>query len=319
MSKEDEFPPYGPVPIEKRRPLRHWKPESHPLERPMLSQPITSYKLLNRSTEREKPERAAGDKNRLSRARLDAGPTRQRMSPPAVDELIREIDEEESNKLNVADGYNPTPPRPREGLGLQLRPQHPDNYFMEYFSGPAYYDPRGIRRSHPYLEVVESCPIPPSIIKKPKPKVRSEIGEKVDRPPPPKGDIPPKVYRAKNILFEGYSLYQWKKKAPAEFSGEGYLAEIQHVVDILQDNPRGKVRIRASVGWDAPVRPVPFFLDEEDIKDWTIQTMTGRGQAVANQLRARGIDPKRITIELGNVGRGDENKKVEFIFDIPAP
>lgn len=317
MTDEYEFPPHGPVPYEKRRPLRPWNLESEPLERPMLSQPITSYKLLNRSTEQEKPERAAGDKNRLTRARPDFGPTRERIAPPAVDELKRQIDEEESNRLNVFDGYNPTPPRPREGFGLQLRPQHND--INEYFTGPKWDDPRGIQRSPPYLEVVETRPIripPPAIIKKPKPY--REIGEKVVRPQPkpaaPK--VPPK-FSAKNILFHAYDYEEWVNGGPAKFRGNDYLRDIQRVADILRDNPNVKVRIRASVASDG--RFMLSKITEKNRQDWIKGTMIRRGQAVANHLNARGIDPKRISTELGYVGSEDEDRKVEFIFDAPAP
>ena len=320
MADDDEFPPYGPVPDEKRRPLRHWKPESHPLERPMLStsggspQPITSYKLLNRSTEREKPERAAGEKNRLASARLDIGPTRQRMAPPAVDELIREIDEEESNRLNVMDGYSPRPPRPREGFGLQLRPQHDD--INEIFTGPKWYDPRGIRRSPPYLEVVESRPIPPpTIIKKPKREVRSqEVGDKVDRPTLKRvTPEPDRVFKAKKIRFKGYWPQDWAANRPAEFLDRTFIDDIEKVAKRLRDDPDVKVRVRANVSEASK----PWFYTEEDMKNWMLATMQRRGEAIEKQLWARGIDPKRIATELGSVGKSDDDRNVEFFFDVP--
>jgi hypothetical protein len=60
-------------------------------------------------------------------------------------------------------------------------------------------------------------------------------------------------------------------------------------------------------------------LDEEDVKNWIKLTMIRRGQAVAKQLQARGIDSGRISIEPGEVGSEAGDRKVEFIFGAPAP
>jgi hypothetical protein len=288
MAVEDEFPPYGPVQEEKRRPARHWTPEGRLEGRPMLSQPATSRKLLNRATEKQGPERATGDRNRSSRARPDPGPTRQRIAPPAGDELRRQDDQDESNRLNVFDGYSPRPPRPREGFGLQLRPRHPDNGLMEIIDGPAWDDPRGVEPS-------------------PQPGYR-DIGEKVDSPPPRK------VFKARNIFFHPYTLDKALKGAPARFRGRSHLGEIQRIADYLRDNPGVKVRIKASVA-GGPYTPVVSALTEEF---WQQLTMMQRGQAVAELLKSMRIDSSRISVEMGDVGRGAAARKVEFILDEPA-
>ncbi len=315
MADEDE---YGPVQDEKRRPLRKWIPQGGLQGRPMLSQPVASYKLLNRSTEQVSPQRATGDRNRSTTARPDPGPTRQRIAPPAVDELLREIDEEQANRLQVFDGYNPTPPRPRDGLGLQLRPQHDD--INEYLTGPKWVDPRGIERGPPYVEVAETRPVPlppPAVIKRPKGRtLYQEVGEQVVRPKPPPEvrKPPPKVFKSRRIRFKPYTFFEWQSGDPAKFLDSDWLIDILHVVAILRGNPEVSVRIRASVGITIQLPGTA-----EIRKKWIEAAMDKRGEAVSRQIKARGIDPRRVSTERGDIGATDDDRNVEFIFVVPPP
>jgi hypothetical protein len=269
--------------------------------------------MLNRGTEKKEPNRALGERNRsvTSPARVPPPSDPGKLISLDIKELIKSIDEEEANRLNSMDGYSAIPPRPREGFGLQLRPQHDD--INEYFTGPKWLD----RRTRRFVETAESRPVTPLgpyIDRKPKPKVLfREEGEWVRRPePPPKlPPRPPPVYTAKNIRFEGYGkLDSWLNR-PMKFADPDFLPEIGKVATILRDNPTLHVKVRASVGRDPgdPSKPDPAFVRE---------VMEKRGKAVGNALETMGIDRRRVHIEQGDIGTGDPYRKVDFIF-VPAP
>src|SRR5689334_14793151 len=126
--------------------------------------------LQSRSIEKEQPNRANERPNKSLNWLFD--------------EAKRRIDEEESNRLTPLDGYTKPPPRPREGSGVKLRPQHHD--INEYFTGPKWYD-SNTRHERPFVESAETKPSPPpQIERKPKPKVlHRDQGKKVSRPEPP--------------------------------------------------------------------------------------------------------------------------------------
>lgn len=313
-SNADDFPPYGPVPYEIRKPLVHRDPpqvERRSLPaRPMLSPPVLSrdHRLLQ--------SKSTGQENKAlknnSPPAASIGVSRPKL--PSFEDIKQQIDEEEANRLNWMDGYTGAPPRPREGFGLQLRPQHDAGDINEYFTGPKWHDPN-IR---PFVESAERGLTPrlgPWIERKPKPKVLyREEGEAVQRaepppPPPPPSTPPPKVFTAKNIRFKLYSLLDCMQDNPAEFDGPESLEEVRHVGKILQEHPNQHVQIRASAGLEGPAK-----LFGPDCQN---KAMDKRGEAVSEELEKMGIERARIQIKRGKVGTGTEDRKVEFEFFEP--
>jgi hypothetical protein len=311
-SNPDDFPPYGPVPDEIRKPLIHrdpWHLPSRPI--PDLRPAGQDHKmLLNKSTE----NRATGAENKSLNKYSGVAPGFERRKPPSFEELKRDIDEEQSNRLNWMDGYTGIPPKPREGFSLRLRPQHDD--INEYFTGPEWYDPN-IRHERPFVESAESRPpLKPQIVRnpKPKPKVRyREVGEPVRRPeppPPPPAEKLPPVYKA-NIRFQSMGEVDIAQGTPAKIADSHSLDEINVVAKFLRENPKKQVEIRASVGFDWVARlfpPTPAIIKFVMIK---------RAEAVSKLLEAQGIDPSRMHTGLGKIGTGADDRIVEFVFDPP--
>jgi hypothetical protein len=277
--------------------------------------------LLNKSTEKEQPNRATEAENKSLKKYSGVTPGFERRKPPSVEELKQLIDEEQSNRLNWMDGYTGTPPKPREGFGLQLRPQHDD--INEYITGPKWHDPK-IRHKRPFVESAESRPpqlLGPQLEGKPKPKPKvqyREEGEWVRRPeppppPPPPAEKLPPVFKAKNIRFEKMTKLDMRRGTPAKFAGPESLDEINDVAKFLRENPSKQVEIRASVGLDwvgQHFPPGPAFIKF---------VMKKRAEAVSKQLEARGIDPSRMHTGFGKVGAGADDRIVEFVFDPSAP
>jgi hypothetical protein len=318
-SNADDFPPYGPVPDEIRKPARHWDPLTRPLPSramPDLRPAGQNHKLLqNKST--DQPNRATGTQNKLLRKNSDAAPRVERPKAPSFEELKKLIDEEQANRLNEMDGYNKTPPRPREGFGLQLRPQHDD--INEYFTGPKWLD-----RFVESAELRPPPPIGPQIDRKPKPKVRyREEGEWVGRsepPPPPPLPPPPRkkdtIFTAKKIAFRATFDLSGKD---TEFANPDFLPEIQHVVKNLQRDADQHVEISAFVGpswalvnfYGWPVGRTP------EVLEFYGHVMDARNDKVGKLLEALGIDAARIHYRRGEAGVGGEFIKVEFRFFVP--
>jgi hypothetical protein len=319
-SNADDFPPYGPVPDEIRKPLIHRDPP-HVLTRPLPSRPIPDLRpagqdhklLLNKSTAKEQPNRATGVENKSLKKYPGVATEFERRKPPSFEELKRSIDEEQSNRLNWMDGYTGNPPKPREGFGLQLRPQHDD--INEYFTGPKWHDPN-IRYKRPFVEIAESPHFPdPQIVRNPKRTwLYHEEGERVLRPEPPPPP-PPRpvetVFRAK-IRFESMSDLDLRRGTPAKFAGREFMDELNYAAKFLRENPRRRVEIRASVGLNWVGQRFPP--SREVIEG----VMTKRAEAVIKQLEVRGIDPSRMQTGFGKVGTGEDDRIVDFVSDPPA-
>jgi hypothetical protein len=324
-SNADGFPPYGPVPDEIRKPLIHRDPP-HLLTRPLPSRPIPDLRpagqdhklLLNKSTAKEQPNRATGVENKSLKKYPGVAPEFERRKPPSFEELKEAIDEEQSNRLNWMDGYTGSPPKPREGFGLQLRPQHDD--INEYFTGPKWHDPN-IRNKHPFVESAASRPpqlLGPQMEHKREVQYRKE-GEWVRRPEPPP-PLPKKLpapaqelplFRAK-IRFESMNELDLRRGTPAKFAGREFLDELNRAAKFLRENPRRRVEIRASVGLDWLGQ---LFPPSRDVIEGV---MTKRAEAVIKQLEVRGIDPSRMQTGFGKVGTGEDDRIVDFVSAPPA-
>lgn len=337
-SSADQTSVYKVIPDELRKPLVHRDPpklSSRPLPsriRPDLKPAQQDHRMVsNRSI--SPSQRGVGRNDETPQQRSG---TNTRPEAPSAKDLMDQIKEEEKNRLNRMDGYFKTPPRPRDGYGLQLRSQHDD--INEYITGPKWLDR--------YVESAESQarpPLEPQI--EPDKPLHREIRAKMEastrtlkqqeaprskqtKTPPartPKQQEAPlpkqtktlpdhkpekfeRIFKAKKIRFKKMSYWDVWFGAKAEFADNSSSEEIDEVADYLRENPAITVRVRASVGMTVRV-----LSGEDFIK----AVMVARSKAVIDKLKDKGIDPSRMRPEFGTVGMGPEDRIVEFKFELP--
>lgn len=289
---------------------------------------LTDDKSLNRATDTQ-----ALDEYSDGGLSYDAG-TGRRVRPSLVTyDDLKDLVEAEEKRLAIGDAYTGT--EWLDERGGELRPymsgQNAESPFETWDLLLGHGGFRAVRRK---LETAVSIRelVPPEVVK---PEVFALEGNKVKRPVPPPPPPPPpeekveekvemkdrppavpRVYSAKSIQFE--ITTDWTGKT-VEFAGTGYLQDINHVADILRNNPTVEVEIKAFVG---PTRAAVLIGAElvgstPDVYKKYGAVMDARAAKVRDMLVAQGINKARIRLSRGESGIGEAYRRVDFKFIVP--
>ncbi len=143
----------------------------------------------------------------------------------------------------------------------------------------------------------------------------------------PRKPVPPK-YTATAIRFTGVTEFEYPPST--DFADSSYVTEINHVVDVLTQDPSLHVTIEASVGiTDGPAQMAWKWLNEKTGTKLPPPplgrtkaaharygyVMDARAKRVFDELVTRGVSPDRIHLSKGEAQLGEQGRKVEFIFD----